>query len=58
MFSGRSSGNAPKLLNYASYSFLSIMEKRRCSTVGFLYPPGLRCISMNSMSFLMIALGS
>ena len=26
--------------------------------VGFRYPPGFRCIRINSMSFLMMALGS
>src|SRR6266545_6393546 len=45
-------------LNQALCDFSGITLRTRIASVGRRYPPGFRCIRMNSMSFLMTALGS
>ena len=45
-------------LNQLSKSFFLILLSSLCFSVGCLYPPGFLCISMNSISFLIMAFGS
>ena len=44
--------------NHALWFSSEMTLRIRIATEGWRYPPGLRCIKMNSMSFLITAFGS
>ena len=58
VFTGGRTRNIPKLLKPLLEVSLVDLAQLTLLGVGLRYPPGFLCISMNSMSFLIMAFGS